>query len=56
MEACGHLHAPAALQSPPGKPPRYPYDRTLDGPQCLSGRGGEEKEIRAPVGDRLPVF
>jgi hypothetical protein len=26
-----------------GKSPWYPVDRRLDGPQSLSGRGGEEK-------------
>jgi len=32
-----------------GKGPRYPLDRTLDGPQTQSGRGGEEKNpIIAP--------
>jgi len=28
---------------PPGKSPRYPWDRRLGGPQSRSGRGGEEK-------------
>jgi hypothetical protein len=38
----GHLHVPTAL--PLGKePPWYPLDRRLGGPQCRSGRGGEEK-------------
>jgi hypothetical protein len=37
----GQLHAPAAL--PPGKRPRYSFDRRLGGPQSRSGRYGEVK-------------
>jgi hypothetical protein len=39
----GQLHAPAAL--PPGKSPRYPFYRRLDGPQSRSGRYGEVKNF-----------
>jgi hypothetical protein len=48
MEVSGQRHAPAAL--PPGKRPRYPLDRRLDGPQSRSGRGGEEKNSQPPPG------
>jgi hypothetical protein len=30
----------------------YPLDRRLGGPQSRSGRGGEEKKIPAPTGNR----
>jgi len=30
---------------PQGKIPWYPLDRRLGGPQSLSGRGGEEKQL-----------
>jgi len=34
MDVSGQLHVPAAL--PPGKEPRYPLDRRLNGPQSRS--------------------
>jgi hypothetical protein len=43
MEVSVHLHAPAALL--PGKEPRYPLDRRLDGLQNRSGHGGGEKNL-----------
>jgi hypothetical protein len=49
MEVCGQLHAPAALP-PQGKNPWYPLDRSLDGSQIRSGRGGEEKNSQPPPG------
>jgi hypothetical protein len=52
MEVSGQLHAPAAL--PPGKEAPIPLDRTLGGPQSLSGRCGEEKTL-APTGTRTPI-
>jgi hypothetical protein len=48
----GQLHAPAAL--PPGKSPRYPFYRRLDGPQSRSERYGEVK-IFYPTGTRTPA-
>jgi hypothetical protein len=39
----GDLPVPAALL--PGKDPRYPLHRRLDGPQSPYGRGGEEKNF-----------
>jgi hypothetical protein len=42
MEVSGQLHALADL--PPGKEPRHPFDRRVDGPQSRSGRCGEEKK------------
>jgi hypothetical protein len=47
MEVSGQLHAPAAL-SPGGKNPRYLLDIRLGGPQSLSGRCGEEKNLALP--------
>jgi hypothetical protein len=41
MEVNGLFQVPAAL--PPGKEPRQPLDRRLDGPQRRSGHFGEEK-------------
>jgi hypothetical protein len=41
MEVSGQIHAPAAL--PPGKDPRYPLYKRLDGPQSQSRRGGDEE-------------
>jgi hypothetical protein len=35
MEVYGQLHAPVALT--PGKEPRFPFDRRLDGPKSRSG-------------------
>jgi hypothetical protein len=56
MEASGKLHAPVALPPPPGwKFPRYPLDRRLGDPQSSSGRGGKEKTLPAPAGNRVPV-
>jgi hypothetical protein len=46
MEMSGQLYAPAALL--PGKDPRYPLGRRLDGPQSRSGHGVEEKNIQLP--------
>jgi len=40
MEVSCKFYAPAAL--PPGKSPRYPLDRRVDGPQNRSGRDDEE--------------
>jgi hypothetical protein len=31
-----------------GKSPQYPLDRSLDGPQSRSGRGGEKKNSQPP--------
>jgi hypothetical protein len=38
MEVGGQLHDPVAL--PPGKDPRYPLDKRLNGTQSRSGTGG----------------
>jgi hypothetical protein len=35
---------------PQGKCPRYPLDRSLDGPQSRYGHGGEEKNSQPPSG------
>jgi hypothetical protein len=40
LEVGGQLHSPAA--QPPGKSPRYPCDRRLNGPHGRAGRNGEE--------------
>jgi hypothetical protein len=52
MDVSGHLHAPAALTL--GKETPYPLDRTLDGPQSLSGLGGEA-EIPCPFRESTTV-
>jgi hypothetical protein len=51
MVVSDQLHAPAIL--PPGKEPRYQFDR-LGGPQSRSGRGGEERKS-VPARNRTPV-
>jgi hypothetical protein len=53
FKVSGQLHAPPAL--PPGKGPRYPFDRRLGGPQSRSGRFGEDK-ILDPTGIRTPTL
>jgi hypothetical protein len=40
--------------NPRGKSPRYPLDRRLGGPQCRSGKRGEEK-ILEPTGTWTPT-
>jgi len=42
---------PSSRPSPWGKRSYYPLERTLSGPQSRSRRGGEEKEVPAPVGN-----
>jgi hypothetical protein len=39
---------------PPGKSPRYPLGRRLDGPQSRSGHYEEEKNL-SPTGNRTPA-
>jgi len=52
----GKWSASSSGALPPwGKSSRYPLDRRLGGSQSRSGRGGEEKEILAPAGNRTPV-
>jgi hypothetical protein len=51
MEVSGQQHAPAAL--PPGLEPRYPLDRRLVAIQSRSGRCGEEKNSKPPLGIEL---
>jgi len=53
MEVSGQVHATSAL--PPGKNLQYPLDRKLGGPHSRSGRGGEEKKVSAPDGNRALV-
>jgi hypothetical protein len=53
MEMSSQLHTPAALT--PGKNPLFPQNRSLGGPRSRCGRGGEEKKIQAPAGNRTPV-
>jgi len=36
--------------------PRYPFDKKLGGPPSRSERGGEEKKVHAPTGNRTPVI
>jgi hypothetical protein len=43
MEENGQVDAPASLL--PGKQPQYSLYRRLGGPQILSGRYGEEKNL-----------
>jgi len=40
---------------PWGKSPWYPLDRRLGRHHSLSGRGGKEKKIPSPAGNRIPV-
>jgi hypothetical protein len=54
MEKSGQLHGPAAL--PPGIDFCYPLDRILGGPQCRSGRGGEEKNSQPLTGLEPPIL
>jgi hypothetical protein len=51
MHVNGHLHVTAAL--PPKKPPRYPLDRNLGGPQRRSGRY-EGQKYRIHSENRTP--
>jgi hypothetical protein len=53
MEMSGQFYAPAALT--PGKEPRYPLDRRLDGPRSRYGRCGEQKNI-APAEIQTPAI
>jgi len=50
MEMSVQLHDPVALL--PKKEPRYTFDRRMGGPQSRSGRGGEDKNLIAPLGNR----
>jgi hypothetical protein len=43
-----NIQLPASAALPPGKIPRYPLDRRLDGPQNQSRRRGEEKILPLP--------
>jgi len=54
MEVSGQLHTPAALRS--GESPLYVLNRRLGGPQNRCGRGGVEKMIPAPAGNRTLVI
>jgi hypothetical protein len=44
------------LLYPRGKIPGYPLDRRLGGPQCRSGRGGEEKNSQPLPGLEPPII
>jgi hypothetical protein len=37
------------------KSPPFPLERRKDGPQSMSGRGGEEKKIPAPSANQTPA-
>jgi hypothetical protein len=54
MDMSGQLHAPAASHSGKG-----PFDihctEVLSVPQSWYERGGKEKKITAPAGNRTPV-
>jgi hypothetical protein len=54
MEVSGQLYALSALTL--SNNPLCPLDRRLSGPQSQFGRGGEEKKITVPAGNRIPVF
>jgi hypothetical protein len=41
---------------PPGKDPRYPFDRRLGGLQSQSGHRGYRKKSVAPIYYRIVVF
>jgi hypothetical protein len=53
MEMSRQLHSQAAL-STGNMYPRYQLYRSLGGPQCRSGRGGEERNP-ALAGSRTPA-
>jgi hypothetical protein len=53
MEVNGQLHASAAL--PRGNNSRYPLAKRLGGIPSRAVRGGEEKKISGPGGNRTPA-
>jgi hypothetical protein len=58
MEESGDFHTPAALLTRK-KPPWYPFDRRIGGPQTRYGDYGEEKNLALPgiePGPFSPVF
>jgi hypothetical protein len=40
----------------PGKEPRYPLDKNLDGSQCRAGCDGEVKKLHISAGNRTAVL